>query len=51
MTTSPLQSSVDGFLRYLKVERQLSPLTLLNYGRQLTAIGFRTRANFHSYVL
>ncbi|WP_413499687.1 tyrosine recombinase XerC [Buttiauxella gaviniae] len=38
MTTSPLQSSVDGFLRYLKVERQLSPLTLLNYGRQLSAI-------------
>lgn len=38
MTASPLQSSVDGFLRYLKVERQLSPLTLLNYGRQLTAI-------------
>ncbi|WBM70500.1 tyrosine recombinase XerC [Buttiauxella sp. WJP83] len=38
MTVSPLQSSVDGFLRYLKVERQLSPLTLLNYGRQLAAI-------------
>jgi len=38
MTDSPLQTSVDGFLRYLKVERQLSPLTLLNYGRQLTAI-------------
>lgn len=38
MSTSPLQTSVDGFLRYLKVERQLSPLTLLNYGRQLSAI-------------
>lgn len=38
MTDSPLQTAVDGFLRYLKVERQLSPLTLLNYGRQLTAI-------------
>ena len=38
MTASPLQPLVDGFLRYLKVERQLSPLTLLNYGRQLTAI-------------
>jgi len=38
MTVSPLQPSVDGFLRYLKVERQLSPLTLLNYGRQLAAI-------------
>jgi integrase/recombinase XerC len=38
MTVSPLQTLVDGFLRYLKVERQLSPLTLLNYGRQLSAI-------------
>ncbi len=38
MTASPLQPSVDGFLRYLKVERQLSPLTLLNYGRQLETI-------------
>ncbi|OAT15325.1 XerC family tyrosine recombinase [Buttiauxella noackiae ATCC 51607] len=38
MTASPLQPLVDGFMRYLKVERQLSPLTLLNYGRQLAAI-------------
>ncbi|RPH26470.1 tyrosine recombinase XerC [Buttiauxella warmboldiae] len=38
MIASPLQTSVDSFLRYLKVERQLSPLTLLNYGRQLGAI-------------
>ncbi|KFC84943.1 tyrosine recombinase XerC [Buttiauxella agrestis] len=38
MTDSQLQTAVEGFLRYLKVERQLSPLTLLNYGRQLTAI-------------
>lgn len=38
MNASPLQPSVDAFLRYLKVERQLSPLTLLNYGRQLAAI-------------
>ncbi len=38
MTDSSLQLQVDGFLRYLKVERQLSPLTLLNYRRQLTAI-------------
>lgn len=38
MNASPLQASVDAFLRYLKVERQLSPLTLLNYGRQLAAI-------------
>ena len=38
MTTSVLTPHVDGFLRYLKVERQLSPLTLLNYQRQLAAI-------------
>ncbi|TNV15832.1 tyrosine recombinase XerC [Buttiauxella sp. B2] len=38
MTTLTLQTLVDGFLRYLKVERQLSPLTLLNYNRQLSAI-------------
>ncbi|WP_226573980.1 tyrosine recombinase XerC [Mangrovibacter yixingensis] len=35
---SDLQTSVDQYLRYLKVERQLSPLTLLNYGRQLQVI-------------
>jgi len=34
---SPLQSAVEGFLHYLKVERQLSPLTQINYQRQLTA--------------
>ncbi|MCX8958991.1 tyrosine recombinase XerC [Erwinia psidii] len=34
---SSLQSAVEGFLRYLKVERQLSPLTQLNYRRQLSA--------------
>lgn len=33
-----LQSSVDDFLRYLKVERQMSPLTLSSYARQLTAV-------------
>lgn len=38
MTPSPLKDPADRFLRYLKVERQLSPLTLLNYGRQLEAI-------------
>ena len=27
---SPLQPAVEGFLRYLKVERQLSPLTQKN---------------------
>lgn len=35
MTDSPLASAVSRFLRYLRVERQLSPLTLLNYQRQL----------------
>ncbi|WP_034918642.1 MULTISPECIES: tyrosine recombinase XerC [Erwinia] len=34
---SALQPAVDGFLRYLKVERQLSPLTQVNYQRQLSA--------------
>ncbi|MCE0491654.1 tyrosine recombinase XerC [Pantoea sp. Mb-10] len=35
---SPLLPAVDGFLRYVKVERQLSPLTQKNYTRQLHAI-------------
>ena len=34
---SPLLPAVEGFLRYLKVERQLSPLTQINYRRQLEA--------------
>ncbi|GAA0474661.1 MULTISPECIES: tyrosine recombinase XerC [Tatumella] len=33
-----LQSPVDQFLRYLKVERQLSPLTQTSYQRQLAAL-------------
>ncbi len=33
-----LQAPVDRFLRYLKIERQLSPLTLTSYQRQLTAL-------------
>lgn len=33
-----LQQPVDAFLRYLKVERQLSPLTQTNYCRQLQAL-------------
>ncbi|HGM5491115.1 TPA: tyrosine recombinase XerC [Serratia fonticola] len=33
-----LQPPVDAFLRYLKVERQLSPLTQLSYSRQLQAL-------------
>ncbi|PWC16526.1 tyrosine recombinase XerC [Brenneria roseae subsp. roseae] len=32
-----LQHRVDDFLRYLKVERQLSPLTQTSYARQLAA--------------
>ncbi|WP_130833166.1 tyrosine recombinase XerC [[Erwinia] mediterraneensis] len=35
---APLQAAVEGFLRYLKVERQLSPLTQSNYARQLQAL-------------
>lgn len=38
MTDSPLAPLVARFLRYLGVERQLSPITLLNYQRQLDAI-------------
>lgn len=38
MSVPPLQGLVERYLRYLKVERQLSPLTLLNYRRQLDAI-------------
>ncbi|VDR30551.1 Tyrosine recombinase XerC [Raoultella terrigena] len=38
MTDSPLFTAVARFLRYLGVERQLSPITLLNYRRQLDAL-------------
>lgn len=38
MTASPLFAATERFLRYLGVERQLSPITLLNYRRQLDAI-------------
>lgn len=38
MTSSPLSLPVTRFLRYLSAERQLSPITLLNYQRQLDAI-------------
>lgn len=38
MTASPLCPLVTRFLRYLGVERQLSPITLRNYQRQLDAI-------------
>lgn len=33
-----LQNPVDSFLRYLRVERQLSPYTLKSYQRQLAAL-------------
>lgn len=33
-----LQEAIDGFLRFLKVERQLSPLTQSSYARQLAAL-------------
>ncbi|MGL9733621.1 MAG: site-specific integrase [Symbiopectobacterium sp.] len=35
---SPLLTSIVAFLRYLKAERQFSPLTQENYCRQLGAI-------------
>ncbi|HBT4785622.1 TPA: tyrosine recombinase XerC [Klebsiella variicola subsp. variicola] len=38
MTDSPLSACVDRFLHYLGVERQLSPITLTNYQRQLDAL-------------
>ena len=38
MSHSPLFACVDRFLRYLGVERQLSPITLTNYQRQLEAL-------------
>lgn len=38
MTGTGLGQAVTRFLRYLGVERQLSPITLLNYQRQLDAI-------------
>ena len=36
--SSPLVPAIERFLRYLKVERQLSPLTITNYQRQLMAV-------------
>ena len=38
MTDTSLTPAVTRFLRYLGVERQLSPITLLNYQRQLDAV-------------
>ncbi|KEY60426.1 tyrosine recombinase XerC [Serratia sp. DD3] len=37
-SVASLQQPVDAFLRYLKVERQLSPLTQISYQRQLSAL-------------
>jgi len=37
-TDSPLNPVVEAFLRYLRVERQLSPLTSSSYARQLDVI-------------
>lgn len=37
-TDSPLNPAVEAFLRYLRVERQLSPLTSSSYQRQLDVI-------------
>ena len=44
MTDISLAPAVTRFLRYLGVERQLSPITLLNYQRQLDAITELTAA-------
>ncbi|WP_054181006.1 tyrosine recombinase XerC [Trabulsiella odontotermitis] len=38
MTDSSMHDAVERFLRYLGVERQLSPITLLDYRQQLDAI-------------
>ncbi|EEE6218080.1 tyrosine recombinase XerC, partial [Salmonella enterica subsp. enterica serovar Enteritidis] len=38
MTDVALSQDVSRFLRYLGVERQLSPITVQNYQRQLDAI-------------
>lgn len=37
-TRQSLQQLIDGFLRYLHVERQLSPVTIINYQRQLAVL-------------
>ncbi|MEA1062636.1 tyrosine recombinase XerC [Erwinia sp. HR93] len=35
---NPLSGDVEAYLRFLRVERQLSPITLLNYRRQLETL-------------
>lgn len=37
-TRQSLQQRIDDFLRYLQVERQLSPVTIINYQRQLAVL-------------
>ncbi|HGJ5892550.1 MAG TPA: tyrosine recombinase XerC [Arsenophonus apicola] len=37
-TRQSLQQRIDGFLRYLHVERQLIPVTIINYQRQLAVL-------------
>ncbi|WGO83751.1 tyrosine recombinase XerC [Arsenophonus apicola] len=37
-TWQSLQQRIDDFLRYLHVERQLSPVTIINYQRQLAVL-------------
>ena len=50
MNGSSLSPPVARFLRYLGVERQLSPVTLLNYQRQLdTLIGLADAAGIKSW--
>lgn len=49
-TDSPLNSAVEAFLRYLRVERQLSPLTSSSYERQLNAlIVLATKIGIHDW--
>lgn len=46
-----MESSVDAFIYYLKVERQLSPHTLSSYKRDLTqAIEYFSEQDIHSWL-
>lgn len=37
-TRQSLQQRIDDFLRYLRVERKRSPVTIINYQRQLVIL-------------